>query len=521
MEKSRIEEIKTIFSKYTSLEEELKNCRIEINKKRNLLTILEREYEETIQEYGEHTADEYGRELLNQYRSKISSVKEEIKEIQEKILQRQAERLKIASDENVEILLSGVEELRNEIKMKKMELKHLNIELTQYYLFGKDSEAISQDFLNKQGKLKSEFDKLLQQRKTIEKLIEDLRKSKKITSERGKEEAKNIGTHGKNKKEDNNDIHQDDIAKKSGLVQDDKTVNKSTLKAKMQNVEESKADSEVQTIKEIETKPEAQDVGTPDFNNIIKEKIESAKQLSQTEGKNSTKVVEIDNLGNYFKKRPKKEILKSIYCTVRNGELVYLISYTDENEKEAKLVISGNSAKPRKMNKIERYKVEKAMQSHDLSSVDLAIARTLSKGKLQSGEELYNDYLDHLLDSEYAGTIGVDITYNLENLSQSNLSAKEKRILKKVARIASKEGLANYTKPKSKIKSFFKKFTKKKIEGPKEGIYVLGEQRFIQEDEKIENTYKQSLKREVNYSKLRTNPKPNDINRRENDKDLR
>ena len=53
------------------------------------------------------------------------------------------------------------------------------------------------------------------------------------------------------------------------------------------------------------------------------------------------------------------------------------------------------------------------------------------------------------------------IIYNLEKLNSSNINMLQKKLLKKIAKNASKIGLAEYTKPKSRIKEFFDKIGQK------------------------------------------------------------
>ncbi len=160
------------------------------------------------------------------------------------------------------------------------------------------------------------------------------------------------------------------------------------------------------------------------------------------------------------------QLLTAVECKVENGKVVYVISYLDENDKEGQFEVA--DIVPHKMSEQEKENMKRVIDPAYFSSVDIDIADILSRSDIVENTNLYGQYIDFVRDMKDGKDKlenDIQITYNLENLREAtDLSWRERLMLRRLARNNQKYGIADYIKPKSRIKQFFERFTQKKLE---------------------------------------------------------
>ena len=158
--------------------------------------------------------------------------------------------------------------------------------------------------------------------------------------------------------------------------------------------------------------------------------------------------------------------ISNVICSVINGKVIYIISGIDSNNVAISIT---REATPRKLTRTERRGILQNVEAIFIKNVDPQLYRILKNDKELNGDIVY-DYLQQVQrvsDEHYTNKIGMpsvtdmNISYNLENLNNAQMTRAQKRLLKRIAKNASKIGLAEYTKPKSRIKEFFDKIGQK------------------------------------------------------------
>ena len=158
--------------------------------------------------------------------------------------------------------------------------------------------------------------------------------------------------------------------------------------------------------------------------------------------------------------------ISNVICSVINGKVIYTISGIDSNNVAISIT---REATPRKLTRTERRGILQNVEAIFIKNVDPQLYRILKNDKELNGDIVY-DYLQQVQrvsDEHYTNKIGMpsvtdmNISYNLENLNNAQMTRAQKRLLKRIAKNDSRIGLAEYIKPKSRIKEFFDKIGQK------------------------------------------------------------
>ena len=154
--------------------------------------------------------------------------------------------------------------------------------------------------------------------------------------------------------------------------------------------------------------------------------------------------------------------IETISCTVKDGKLYYIISGIDEANKK---YTSETEIIPEKLSKEERKDIMKTADRYSIRNVDPQIYRILKHSSFFKNTDLQDNYIEQIKRlSSLSGKEKEDdifINYDLENLNLTKLNMIQKSRMKNIARNNYIEGIAEYSKPKSKFKFFMEKLKRK------------------------------------------------------------
>ncbi len=152
----------------------------------------------------------------------------------------------------------------------------------------------------------------------------------------------------------------------------------------------------------------------------------------------------------------------------------YEIRYID-GEGHEQITYIGFSDKKSRMNKVKKFS-KKLMKEQDIEDPRLVDFELMTlcqqdfageKDTLRQLGEQYMDFVGRMVKGEEEKEDDVKITYDLENLKQiKRLSKREKKdikALKKFAKRSERAGIADYIKPKGRIKALLEKITQGKL----------------------------------------------------------
>ena len=163
--------------------------------------------------------------------------------------------------------------------------------------------------------------------------------------------------------------------------------------------------------------------------------------------------------------KPGQDKLTSILCTVKNGSFTYVISFKDEKGEEQQFEL--DQTHPHKMNKQEKENLKRVIAPSYFHGVDIEVANALSRNDILKDSNLYSQYINYVRDMMNGNEKlpeDIEVTYDLENLRDTDLNRKEKRFIKKLAKNSEAYGIADYVKPKGRFKAFWERITQKKLE---------------------------------------------------------
>lgn len=162
--------------------------------------------------------------------------------------------------------------------------------------------------------------------------------------------------------------------------------------------------------------------------------------------------------------QPRNEKLQAIKCTIENGKLKYIITY--QNEKGEQNQFEVNDIAPHKMTKDEKRNLKKDLHRVYFYGVDNEAIRSLLRNDDVAKTDFYNQYISFakdMMNGKGRNQKNIDITYDLTELRNADLTKKEKKILKRIAKNSEEAHVGNYIKPKSRFKTFVERLKQKKI----------------------------------------------------------
>ncbi len=166
-----------LLEKYNSSKEELERIDKELFFAINFgLQKAGEELEQTIKEFGEHTMNDYEREV-------IEECKKRVKEQEEKIanLQKNADEIKnnmehLATDKNITTLTISIRDLDKQIQLKNMDLNKVELELQEFYMKDDQEGKLFQDFYNRKDAIRKEIEELQSKRDQVNEVLETFKK---------------------------------------------------------------------------------------------------------------------------------------------------------------------------------------------------------------------------------------------------------------------------------------------------------------------------------------------------------
>ena len=399
---------------------------------KNAERVLEKEkerYEEAQQEFGPHSMNDYEYGVLREFEGNIEQHNGKVEEIKKSIedVDKAVEAI-FENEGNIAIFTQGIAELDKEIKAKELKLRKVDLELTEYYSLSDEERKgkYPQDFYNEQDSIKNELSDLKNKREKCEQFLVRIK---------------------------------DTVDKKYSKI--------------AEAVNERYGKEGVKTYSEWnEEKPEPAPQPEP-------------KPGPQPEPKPGPQPEPKPGPQPEPKPGPQQAKLTSILCTVKEGSLTYVISFKNEKGEEQQFEL--NEIHPQKMNKQEKKDLKRMIDTKYFSGVDIEIASALSRNDIVKDSDLYGQYINYvkdMMDGLDKLPEDIKVTYDLESLRDTDLSRKEKRYIKRLAKNSEAYGIADYVKPKSRFKAFWERITQGKLE---EGKPVPSQDR-DEDDDRMRNT---------------------------------
>ena len=165
----------------------------------------------------------------------------------------------------------------------------------------------------------------------------------------------------------------------------------------------------------------------------------------------------------FFTSAPKK--IQNITCSVIDGKLVYTISGIYEDGKQFSV---DKETTPNKLTREEKRSLSKKIDKYSIGNIDAQIYRILKDDKMFKNTALVFDYMEQINRLSSLANIEKNddmiLKYNLQELGSTKLSFLQKSQIKHIANNNYLDGIAEYIKPKSRIKEFFERSKQKLLE---------------------------------------------------------
>ena len=447
---------------------------------KNAERVLEKEkerYEEAQQEFGPHSMNDYEYGVLREFEGNIEQHNGKVEEIKKSIedVDKAVEAI-FENEGNIAIFTQGIAELDKEIKAKELKLRKIDLELTEYYSLSDEERKgkYPQDFYNEQDSIKNELSDLKNKREKCEQFLVRIKdtvdkkysKIAEAVNERyGKEGVKTYSEWNEEKPEPGPQPEP-----KPGPQPEPEPGPQPEPKPGPQPEPKPGPQPEPKAGPQPEPKPGPQPEPKPG---------------PQPEPKPGPQPEPKPGPQPEPKPRPQQAKLTSILCTVKEGSLTYVISFKNEKGEEQQFEL--NEIHPQKMNKQEKKDLKRMIDTKYFSGVDIEIASALSRNDIVKDSDLYGQYINYvkyMMDGLDKLPEDIKVTYDLESLRDTDLSRKEKRYIKRLAKNSEAYGIADYVKPKSRFKAFWERITQGKLE---EGKPVPSQDR-DEDDDRMRNT---------------------------------
>lgn len=191
--------------------------------------------------------------------------------------------------------------------------------------------------------------------------------------------------------------------------------------------------------------------------------------------------------------------IENITCSIIKGKLVYTI--VGVNEKGEQFAID-KEVKPIKMSGKDKRDISRNVDRFSVKNVDVQLYRILKYDKAFRDSNLANEYMeqiDRLTKGGEKDKTDMNIVYNLQNIREAKLSRSQKRQIKAIARRSDNFNLAEYIKPKSRLREILGKV--------KQNLLTAGEEKEIETMEKSSNqnaidanSFREEMKNPVTYN---------------------
>lgn len=154
------------------------------------------------------------------------------------------------------------------------------------------------------------------------------------------------------------------------------------------------------------------------------------------------------------------QLIKSITCTIMDGRVKYILKGLNDKGKLESYVSEIGDNSPIRQDEEDFLRKKYGLSDFDIKNIDPAIISILG---IKTG--LFQQYIKNITNIIDGNENDINIMYDLEKISDAKKETPKDKIrqLKKIAKINSKNGIAEYIKPKSRIKAFFEKFTRKAL----------------------------------------------------------
>lgn len=154
------------------------------------------------------------------------------------------------------------------------------------------------------------------------------------------------------------------------------------------------------------------------------------------------------------------QLIKSITCTIMDGRVRYILKGLNDKGKLESYVSEIGDNSPIRQDEEDFLRKKYGLSDFDIKNIDPAIISILG---IKTG--LFQQYIKNITNIIDGNENDINIMYDLEKISDAKKETPKDKIrqLKKIAKINSKNGIAEYIKPKSRIKAFFEKFTRKAL----------------------------------------------------------
>ena len=154
------------------------------------------------------------------------------------------------------------------------------------------------------------------------------------------------------------------------------------------------------------------------------------------------------------------QLIKSITCTIMDGRVKYILKGLNDKGKLESYISEIGDNSPIRQDEEDFLRKKYGLSDFDIKNIDPAIISILG---IKTG--LFQQYIKNITNIIDGNENDINIMYDLEKISDAKKETPKDKIrqLKKIAKINSKNGIAEYIKPKSRIKAFFEKLTRKAL----------------------------------------------------------
>ena len=446
----KIELMENVLKEYQAIQANISSAEKEQKRLELSLDKMKDEYEDTRRELqnGENPFNENAEHVFAEYEESIKNREEGLQKSKDNISELEQSRKDfLLSDENIASVVQGLQEIDNQIRQKQINLQKIDINLQEYYM--KSPEE-------RHGKLVEDF---YREQRQVEKEIKDLT-NKKLEFEKFLDEM-NVAMEEKYR-----------INLNTEPVQAEPT-QAEPAQAEPAEPEPAQAEpTEAEPVQAEPTEPESVQAKTkqPFYSSTFYGEPRIDPEPAQAEP-TQAEPTQAEPTQAEPAKEPidenKIQIIRNIACVITaDGKVAYLISGEDS---KGRLYHINREVKPQKLTRKEKREISKTIDAYFIKDIDPQLYRILRHDKDINNNIVYN-YLHQArrASDEYDKDImrslsddDMQILYDLEKLNNAKATRAQKRLLKKIAKNASKIGLAEYTKPKSRIKEFFDKIGQK------------------------------------------------------------
>ena len=486
----KIELMENVLKEYQAIQANISSAEKEQKRLELSLDKMKDEYEDTRRELqnGENPFNENAEHVFAEYEESIKNREEGLQKSKDNISELEQSRKDfLLSDENIASVVQGLQEIDNQIRQKQINLQKIDINLQEYYMKSPEERhgKLVEDFYREQRQVEKEIKDLTNKKLEFEKFLDEMNvameekyrinlNTEPVQAEPTQAEpAQAEPTQAEPAQAEPTQAEPTQAEPAQAEPAEAEPTQAEPAQAEPAEPEPAQAEpTEAEPVQAEPTEPESVQAKTkqPFYSSTFYGEPRIDPEPAQAEP-TQAEPTQAEPTQAEPAKEPidenKIQIIRNIACVITaDGKVAYLISGEDS---KGRLYHINREVKPQKLTRKEKREISKTIDAYFIKDIDPQLYRILRHDKDINNNIVYN-YLHQArrASDEYDKDImrslsddDMQILYDLEKLNNAKATRAQKRLLKKIAKNASKIGLAEYTKPKSRIKEFFDKIGQK------------------------------------------------------------